>query len=84
MAMWDSENHQECVSHTEPQSPAAAPVSALMTTHMPVGHRNLLGQHIPPTRVHKVKGTARVAPFKSMPATTAATTATAHAAASYP
>ncbi|KAK3518247.1 hypothetical protein QTP70_034189, partial [Hemibagrus guttatus] len=34
--------HQECISHTEPQSPAAAAVSALMTTHMPVGHSNLL------------------------------------------
>ncbi|GAA6072007.1 uncharacterized [Tachysurus ichikawai] len=45
--MWASENHQECIFHTEPRSSAAAPGSTLMTTHMPVGHSNLLGQHIP-------------------------------------
>lgn len=63
--------HQECVSHTEPQSPAAAPVSALMTTHMPVGHSNLLGQHIP-HKCSQGQGHRQHSAFERMPATIAA------------
>lgn len=78
--MWASENHQECLSRTEPQSPAAAPVSTLMTTRMPVGHGNLLGQHIP-HKCSQGQGHRPCSAFKSMPATAVAAAA---AAASFP
>lgn len=68
IAMWASENHQECLSRTAPQSPAAAPVSTHMTTRMPVGHDNLPGSaHSPQGQGHRPRSA-----LESTPATAAA------------
>lgn len=45
--MWASENDQERFPHAVPQSPAAAPVSTLMTTCMSPGHAILLSAYSP-------------------------------------